>query len=424
MNYQSMFTGYEQLEHNSVIKALFDENQPVECLNQGQSGQVILDSTPFYAESGGQVGDKGFLIQGKTIFEVEDTQKRGKAHVHLGKLTAGSLRVGDKILAQLDTQARQATARNHSATHLLHAALRQILGDHVKQKGSLVEPERLRFDFSHFEPVTSQQLTHIEHLVNQQILLNTSVQTRLMALESALKSGAMALFGEKYDEQVRVLSIGDFSTELCGGTHVLSTGEIGLFKIVAETGTAAGVRRVEAITGQFALDWVAEAEKTLNSLTTLLKTNRESLAERLTQLLEQYRSHEKKITQLQTKLANSQGSDLASQAVDINGVKVLAAQLENVDQKQLRNTLDQLKNKLGTAAIVLAMVKENKISLVAGVTPDMTDKIKAGELVNHVAKQVGGKGGGRADMAQAGGNDPTQLSQALQSVTDWIRLRG
>jgi len=418
---QSEFTGYEQVQDESIVTALFYEGKPVNSLKGGQSGQVILEHTPFYAESGGQIGDKGQLMQGETIFEIQDTQKRGKAHVHIGQLTAGTIQLGDQLQAKIDQEARQATARNHSATHLMHAALRQTLGEHVKQKGSLVEPQRLRFDFSHFEPVTTAQLAQIEHLVNQQILRNTAVQTRIMAIEEAMNSGAMALFGEKYDAQVRVLSIGDYSTELCGGTHVQQAGDIGLFKIVSETGTAAGVRRIEALTGTRALDWVAQAEQTLNQLMTLVKTGQESLPDRIAQLLEQNRSFEKEISRLQGKLASNQGSDLASQAIEINGIKVLAAELKNMDVKQLRITLDQLKEKLGTAAILLATVKDSKISLIAGVTKNATDKIKAGDLMTHIAKQVGGKGGGRPDMAQGGGNDPSQLKGALESVTEWVR---
>jgi alanyl-tRNA synthetase len=420
---QSEFIGYEQVKKESTVIALFQEEKPVERLVIGQTGRVILEHTPFYAESGGQVGDKGILSlnQGKTTFEVQDTQKWGQAYLHLGKLTHGTLQIGDHLQAQIDEPARQATARNHSATHLLHAALRQILGEHVKQKGSLVEPERLRFDFAHFEPVTTEQLTHLERLVNEQILHNTPVQTRLMSLEDALDSGAMALFGEKYDQQVRVLSIGDFSTELCGGTHVRYAGDIGLFKIISETGTAAGIRRIEAITGTGALNWVIEMDQTLRNIANLLKIHPNSLKTRVAQLLEQNRNHEKEIARLQAKLASSQGSDLASQAQEINGIKVLAAKLENTDGKQLRNTLDQLKNKLGSAVIVLATVKENKIALVAGVTKDITHQINAGNLLTHVAKQVGGKGGGRPDMAQGGGNDPTKLPKALQSVTEWVK---
>ncbi len=404
---QSEFTGYEHVQDESIVTALFYEGKPVNSLNAGQTGQVILEHTPFYAESGGQVGDKGQLVQGETVFEIQDTQKRGKAHIHIGQVTTGTIQLGEQLQAKIDQEARQATARNHSATHLMHAALRQTLGEHVKQKGSLVEPERLRFDFSHFEPVTTAQLAQIERLVNQQILRNTPVQTRIMAIEEAMNSGAMALFGEKYDAQVRVLSIGDYSTELCGGTHVHQAGDIGLFKIVSETGTAAGVRRIEALSGNRALDWVAEAEQTLNQLMTLAKTGRESLADRIAQLLEQNRRFEKEISSLQGKLASNQGSDLASQAIEINGIQVLAAELKNMDVKQLRISLDQLKEKLGTAAILLATVKDNKISLVAGVTKNATDKIKAGDLLTHIAKKVGGKGGGRPDMAQGGGNDPS-----------------
>ena len=420
LDYKTKFTGYDNLQDESVVVALFYEGEAVDSLSIGQQGQVILENTPFYAESGGQVGDKGVLIQGETIFKVEDTKKIGKAHVHVGKLTGNSIKIGDRLQASIDIGARQAIARNHSATHLLHAALQQILGEHVKQKGSQVNSERLRFDFSHFEPINAEQIAKIERLVNQQILLNTPVETRLMDLEDAKNSGAMALFGEKYDEQVRVLSIGEFSTELCGGTHVNYAGDIGLVKIITETGTAAGVRRIEAITGNSALDWVANAENTLNQLSVLLKTKPDSLEEKLRQLVEQNRSKEKEIARLQAKLASSQGDDLANQAVEIKGIKILAAQLDNVDAKQLRNTLDTLKDKLGTAAIILASVKGEKISLVAGVTKNATDKVKAGELLNHVAKQVGGKGGGRAEMAQGGGTEPSKLTAALQSVKEWV----
>jgi len=418
---ESTFVGYEHIQSDSIIVALFDENQSVEQLHAGQRGRIVLAHTPFYAESGGQVGDKGTLIHNNSVFEVEDTQKMGSAHVHLGILTQGQIQVGDHLKAQVDIHARQATARNHSATHLLHAALRQQLGTHVTQKGSLVDAERLRFDFAHFEPLTPQQLIQIEHLVNQHIMLNHSVQTQLMHLEEALAKGAMALFGEKYEQQVRVLSMGEFSTELCGGTHVRYTGDIGLFKIVAESGIAAGVRRIEAITGHRALEWVSITEQRLNRLATLLKTHSETLEERLTQMLEQYRQTEKELARLQTKLAHAQGSDLSSQAIDIEGIKVIAAQLDHLDAKQLRSTLDQLKNKLAPAAIVLATVKENKIALIAGVTPELTERLKANDLVNHVAQQVGGKGGGRADMAQAGGNNPAPLPQALTSVPEWVR---
>lgn len=419
-DYQSTFTGYEQTETPSTVVALFHDNQSIDILQAGQEGQVFLAETPFYAESGGQIGDKGILVQGNTVFAVADTQKVGQTSMHLGQLTAGALKVGDSLLATIDVQARQATARNHSATHLLHAALRQTLGEHITQKGSLVEPERLRFDFSHFEPLSPKILKTLEQLVNQQILFNLPVQTQIMSLEAAMQSGAVALFGEKYAEKVRVLSIGDFSTELCGGTHVKRSGDIGLFKIVTETGVAAGVRRIEAITGKYALTWVTILEDTLKQITGLLKTNHETVIERLIQVLEQTRQQEKNLVQLQTKLASSQGDDLTQQAVEIKGIKVLASRLEKVEVQQLRHLLDQLKDKLGTAVIVLATVKDGKISLIAGVTADLMKQLKANELVNYVAQQVGGKGGGRPDMAQAGGTDPTCLNEALASVKTWV----
>jgi alanyl-tRNA synthetase len=398
LDYNSEFTGYEHVVDESVVTAVFDKGEHV---------HVVLEHTPFYAESGGQVGDKGVLVQADTVFEVQDTQKLGQAHVHIGVVKSGEIKVGDKLAAQVDANARKDTARNHSATHLLHAALQQILGDHVKQKGSLVNSDRLRFDFAHFEPVSSEQLENIERLVNEQILAGNLVKTRLMSLEDAMQSGAMALFGEKYDEQVRVLSIGDFSTELCGGTHVSHVGEIGLFKIISETGVAAGVRRIEAVTANRAHDWIAESENKLQDTIDSLKSKNRSL--------------EKEISRLQAKLASQQGSNLVDQAVDVNGVKVLAANLENVNAKQLRETLDQVKSKFDKAAIVLASVNGNKISLVAGVTKNITDQIKAGDLIKHVAAQVDGKGGGRPDMAQGGGNNPAKLSEALDSVLEWVR---
>jgi alanyl-tRNA synthetase len=425
LDFETHFTGYESVTNEAKVIALYADGQAVEQLQAGQQGRVVLDKTPFYAESGGQVGDTGQLQFKDAIFEVSDTQKVGSAFVHLGQLAKGNVKIGASLTAKIDAQQRQATARHHSATHLLHAALREVLGDHVKQKGSLVNPERLRFDFVHFEPMTVEQIAQVEYIVNQQILFNSQVNTQLMDLDEAMQSGAMALFGEKYDKKVRVLSMGqdNFSVELCGGTHVRHTGDIGLCKIIAETGIAAGVRRIEAVTGQKALEWVSRAEHTLQSVSSLLKTAPNQLEERVQQLLEHNRHTEKELQRLKAKLASSQGSDLSSQAVDINGIKVLAANVEGIEVKQLRDTLDQLKNKLGTAAIVLATVKDDKVSLVAGVTKDATDRIKAGELVNHVAKQVGGKGGGRPDMAQAGGNDPSQLDAALQSVADWVKAK-
>ncbi|MDM8546340.1 alanine--tRNA ligase [Candidatus Venteria ishoeyi] len=418
---KTKFTGYDALSETVTIAALFHEQQAVDCLHNGQQGQIVLDSTPFYAESGGQVGDTGLLSQGDTQFKVLDTQKSGDAFIHLGQVQGGDIKVGDSLSAQVDGSKRDATARNHSATHLLHAALREILGDHVQQKGSLVDPQRLRFDFSHFEAIHPEQLQQIEQRVNQEILKNIEVKTQLMSLEAAKDSGAMALFGEKYADDVRVLSMGAFSVELCGGIHVNRIGDIGLFKISSESGVAAGVRRIEAITGLGTQAWVEQTQNQVNTLAQLLKTTPDALESRVQQLLEQLKSNEKTLKQLQDQLNSNQGSDLAGDAVEVNGVKVLAAHIKNADVKTLRDLLDQLKNKLGSAAIVLATVKGDKITLVAGVTKAETGKIKAGALVNFVAQQVGGKGGGRPDMAQAGGNQPQALDGALKSVVAWVQ---
>ncbi len=424
---QTAFIGYNGLSGQSQVIALFRDQQAVETLKAGDSGQVILAATPFYGESGGQVGDSGILHSGEALFRVTDTQKHGHAHLHLGTLESGTMHLGDTLSAQVNAEQRAATVRHHSATHLLHAALRSVLGDHVKQKGSLVNPKRLRFDFSHFEPINAEQLNSIERMVNQQILINAAVETRLMKLEEAMGSGAMALFGEKYADEVRVLSMGGmlesgqkFSVELCGGTHVKQVGDIGLFKIISETGVAAGVRRIEAISGAVALDWVEDTEAKLWRLARLLKSDPNQLEERIQQLLEQLKSGEKTLQQLQNKLARSQGDDLLSQAVDIHGIKVLAAKLDGVEAKGLRDLLDQFKSKLGTCAVVLAVVNEDKVSLAAGVSKDALERVKAGELVNHVAQQIGGKGGGRPDMAQAGGNNPAALAGALESVKGWV----
>jgi alanyl-tRNA synthetase len=418
------FTGYEQLEDETRITALLRDGEAVEQLESGQAGVVVLEKTPFYAESGGQVGDRGYLSAGDARFEVRDTRKQGgEVITHIGTLSAGTLRVGDTVRACVDGARRQATVLNHSGTHLLHAALRQVLGEHVQQKGSLVEPERLRFDFAHYEPVSPQQLAEIERLVNAQIRANAAAETRVMTIDDAMASGAMALFGEKYGDNVRVISIGDFSTELCGGTHVSHAGDIGLFKIVGESGIAAGVRRIEAVTGEAALQWIAANENRLQQVAELVKGNREDVDERVAQLLEKNRSLEKELLQLKGRLASSQGSDLAARAVELGGIKVLAARLDGADVRALRDTLDQLKNKLGSAAVVLGTVSGDKVSLVAGVTSDQTGRIRAGELVNMVASQVGGKGGGRPDMAQAGGNQPENLDAALKSVADWVRER-
>jgi alanyl-tRNA synthetase len=420
MAYRSQFIGYDHLSGETQILVLFYQGHAVAQLNQGQHGQIILEQTPFYAESGGQMGDQGQIQQGDALFVIEDTQKAGDAVIHSGRVVRGIINDSEAVMTQVDGDSRQATARNHSATHLLHAALRQHLGKHVKQKGSQVSAQRLRFDFSHFEPIKYEPLQAIEREINQQILACTAVKTILMPLEQAKASGAMALFGEKYAHDVRVLTMGNDSVELCGGTHVKNIGEIGLCKIISETGVAAGVRRIEAITGKAALAWLNQNEQQLNNLADLFKTERQNLTSKAEQLLRQIRDHEKELHRLQSKLAASQGDDLAMQAIDIQGIKVLAVQLDGADNKRLRDTLDRMKNKLKSAAIVLAAVDGDKISLVAGVTSAETEKIKAGALVNHVAQQVGGKGGGRPDMAQAGGNQPAHLAAALASVKTWV----
>jgi alanyl-tRNA synthetase len=418
------FTGYDHLSDQARILALYRDGQARERLCTGEEGMVVLDLTPFYAESGGQVGDRGTLLGGDVRFEVGDTRKLGGEAVgHFGRVTQGELRVGEAVTAQVDLQRRRDTALNHSATHLLHAALRTVLGEHVQQKGSLVEPERLRFDFSHYEPLSREQILVIERLVNQQIRANHPVETHIMSLDDAKNSGAMALFGEKYADQVRVLRMGDFSTELCGGTHVDAVGDIGLFKILSEGGIAAGVRRIEAVTGERALTWVESEEDRLNRVADLVKGAREDVDEKVVQLIDRNRKLEKELEQLKARLASAAGSDLASQAVEVGGIKVLAAKLEGADAKSLRDTMDQLKNKLGSAVVVLAAVQGGKVSLVAGITKDLTGRMKAGDLVKAVAARVGGKGGGRPDMAQAGGNDPEGLPEALSLVDGWVRER-
>ncbi|HEX9801671.1 MAG TPA: alanine--tRNA ligase [Gammaproteobacteria bacterium] len=417
------FTGYEKLADSSRVVAIYRDGRPVDELAEGQRGMVVLDRTPFYAESGGQAGDCGRLTADGAVFEVQDTKKQGEAFVHLGLLTHGSLKSGESVQAEVDATLRRDTANNHSATHLLHAALRKVLGEHVQQKGSLVSAERLRFDFSHFEAVTAGELARIERMVNEQIRANLPVDTRIMAIDEAKGAGAMALFGEKYGDKVRVLSMGDFSIELCGGTHVSRTGDIGLLKIVSEAGVAAGVRRIEAVTGQGALDWIDSQQERLGRVAELVKGGRDDAADKVQQLIERSRRLEKELEQLKGKLASSQGSDLVSQAEEVGGIKVLAARLEGADPKGLRDIVDQLKSKLGTAAVVVAAVEGDKISLVAGVTRDATDRIKAGDMLKAVAEQVGGKGGGRPDMAQGGGSQPEKLEAALGSVSGWVRAQ-
>ena len=423
---ETEFTGYERFSDEATIIGLFKDGISADTLAANEEGLVVLDHTPFYAESGGQVGDVGrlALADGGVVFAVEDTRKQGgKVFGHIGRVTNGALHVGDTVKAEVDRARRQATALNHSATHLLHAALRTVLGDHVQQKGSLVDADRLRFDFSHFEPVSRAQLLEIERLVNEHIRRNHVVETRLMALDDAKSSGAMALFGEKYDAQVRVLRMSDFSVELCGGTHVKATGDIGLFKIVAEQGVASGVRRIEAVTGANALAWIEAEEERLNHIAGLVSGSRDEVDDKVAKLVERNRKLEKELDQLKAKLASASGADLAARAVDVAGTKVLAAQLDGTDAKSLRDTLDQLKNKLGTAVILLAAVDGDKVSLVAGVTKDRIGQIKAGDLVKTVAERVGGKGGGRPDMAQGGGSDPAALPQALAAVESWVRER-
>ena len=417
------FTGYTQLAESTKIVALYAEGTPVSVLNAGESGVIVLESTPFYAESGGQVGDQGVISAGSSRFAVQDTQKiKADVFGHHGVLAEGSLKVGDAVQAQVDTDLRAATMRNHSVTHLMHKALHTVLGEHVQQKGSLVNAERTRFDFTHNAPVTAAQIAQIEALVNAEILANTATAARVMDIEAAKATGAMMLFGEKYGETVRVLDIGT-SRELCGGTHVQRTGDIGLFKIVAESGVAAGVRRVEAVTGLNALTYLQGLEATVDAAASTLKAPTAELTARIVSTLEQIKTLEKEVAQLKGKLASSQGDELLGQAVEVQGVKILAAQLEGADAKTLRDTLDKLKDKLKSAAIVLAAVDGDKVQLAAGVTPDTLGKVKAGELVNFVAQQVGGKGGGKPDMAMAGGTDASKVPAALASVQAWVAER-
>ena len=417
------FTGYELLEEPAKVLALYAEGVAVPALQAGQNGVVVLSTTPFYAESGGQVGDQGQLLAAGAVFAVDDTLKiKSDVFGHHGTLASGALKVGDAVTARVDTGVRAATVRNHSATHLMHKALREVLGEHVQQKGSLVNAERTRFDFTHNSPVTDTQIREIEVLVNAEILANAATDAAVMDLAAAQKTGAMMLFGEKYGETVRVLSIGS-SKELCGGTHVGRTGDIGLFKIVAESGVAAGVRRVEAVTGANALAYLQSLEDTVQAAASTLKASPAELQGRIAQVLELVRGLEKEVAALKGKVASSQGDELMLQAVDVHGIKVLAARLEGADAKTLRETMDKLKDKLKTAVIVLAAVDGDKVQIAAGVTADSTGKVKAGELVNFVAQQVGGKGGGKADMAMAGGTDASKLPDALSSVLAWVSER-
>ncbi|MDE5180493.1 alanine--tRNA ligase [Escherichia coli] len=419
----SEFKGYDHLELNGKVTALFVDGKAVDAINAGQEAVVVLDQTPFYAESGGQVGDKGELKGANFSFAVEDTQKYGQAIGHIGKLAAGSLKVGDAVQADVDEARRARIRLNHSATHLMHAALRQVLGTHVSQKGSLVNDKVLRFDFSHNEAMKPEEIRAVEDLVNAQIRRNLPIETNIMDLEAAKAKGAMALFGEKYDERVRVLSMGDFSTELCGGTHASRTGDIGLFRIISESGTAAGVRRIEAVTGEGAITTVHADSDRLSEVAHLLKGDSNNLADKVRSVLERTRQLEKELQQLKEQAAAQESANLSSKAIDVNGVKLLVSELSGVEPKMLRTMVDDLKNQLGSTIIVLATVAEGKVSLIAGVSKDVTDRVKAGEPIGMVAQQVGGKGGGRPDMAQAGGTDAAALPAALASVKGWVSAK-
>ena len=417
----STFTGYDRLDGESTVVALLRDGRQVERLEPEEEGSVVLGETPFYAESGGQVGDRGLLVSDRIRFEVTDTQRHADAIVHVGVVTGGALSAGAVVDARVDARARRAAARNHSATHLMHAALRAVLGEHVQQKGSLVAPDRLRFDFSHYEPVTREEIRRIEAMVSSWILDNDEARTDVVPLDDAKRSGAIALFGEKYDDPVRVLRFGDYSVELCGGTHVSRSGDVGLFKIVSEGGIAAGVRRIVALTGEEALAWVHSMEDRIDSIAGSMKADAETVVDRVEAMLARNRELERDLDRLKARVAASRGDDLAAQAVDVDGLKVLAAKIDGADPKALRETVDRLKNRLGSAAVVLAAVNGGKVALVAGVTKDSTDRIEAGTLANHVARQVGGRGGGRPELAQAGGNDPSGVDQAIRSVPGWVR---
>jgi alanyl-tRNA synthetase len=417
------FVGYESLDTRGQVTLLVKDGRAVETARAGDEVVIFLDRTPFYAESGGQVGDTGTLSASGVEIRIDDTQKAGKGHAHIGTIVNGEIRLGDTLEAHVDEVRRNAIILNHSATHLLHAALRKVLGEHVTQKGSLVAPDRLRFDFSHFEPVTAEQLERIEALVNEQVRANAEAQTTVMDFDDAVAAGAMALFGEKYDDRVRVLKIGDFSTELCGGTHVTRAGDIGLLKITSEAGIASGVRRIEAVTGARAMDWVRAGEEALRRIAGLIRGGREDAEDKVRQLLQRSRQLEKEVQKLKGQLASGQGHDLAGQAVDIGDIKVLAARVDGADAKALRDAVDRLKQKLGKSVVVLGSVDDGKVQLVAGVTRDAVALVKAGDLVNEVAQFVGGKGGGRPDMAQAGGNEPAGMDAALARVSQYVAER-
>jgi alanyl-tRNA synthetase len=418
---ETCFTGYEGVDGQCQIIELYKGGEAVDFLQDGDEGVVVLDSSPFYAESGGQIGDTGVIETDDGSFFVSDTQKSGKANVHIGRLQKGKLAVGDNVAARVDAERRAAIILNHSATHLMHAALRKVLGEHVQQKGSLVAPDRLRFDFSHYEPVTAEQLQEIEDLVNEQIRRNSTADIRLMSYDDAVASGAIALFGEKYDEEVRVLSLGDgFSVELCGGTHVKATGDIGVFKITSEGGVAAGIRRIEAVTGKGAMDWIDANQHSLFEVAGLLRSQPDQVSEKVAQLLKSNKELEKKLATAKHALLTGEATGQDDNVQEVGGVKVLASRVDGVDAKAMREAIDRVKDKLQNAVVVMGSVENGKVRLAAGVTKNNTDRIRAGDLVNFVAGQVGGKGGGRPDFAQAGGTNPDGLDAALASVSDWV----
>jgi alanyl-tRNA synthetase len=419
---KSEFTGYHHLKEQADVVALFNSDGQTEQLKKGDKGQIVLGHTPFYAESGGQVGDKGTIKTQNGLFVVHDTQKMGEAIIHLGVMQEGQISVKEKVEAMVDEKLRQATMLNHSATHLLHAALREIIGKHVTQKGSLVAPDRLRFDYAHFEPLTPEQIQQIEDRVNEKILENSEAKITEMKPDEAIKAGAMALFGEKYGDKVRVLNMGQgYSVELCGGTHTSRTGDIGLFKIISEAGIASGVRRMEALTGKGAMQWLTNADKSVQHLAQVLKTDRVSVENKVLQLLDKCKELEKETQRLKGKLASGQGGDISADAISLGDIKLLVKKLSDTDVKIMRELVDDLKNKLGTGVIVLAATSDEKVQIIVGVTKNYTGKLSAGDLANFIAQQVGGKGGGRPDLAQAGGTNPAQLDKALNSVADWIK---
>ena len=417
---ESRFTGYEGIAEESDVVALFKDGEPAKRLSAGDNGAVVLASTPFYAESGGQVGDTGVIESGNTSFLVADTQKSGKANVHFGKVQRGKLKLGDKVTAKVDGDRRKAIVLHHSATHLLHAALRQVLGDHVLQKGSLVAPDRLRFDFSHYEPVTPEQLHEIEQFVNDEVRRNTAAITKLMKYDDAVESGAIALFGEKYDDEVRVLRLGNFSVELCGGTHVFSTGDIGIFKVTSEGGVASGVRRIEAVSGKQAIAWIDENQQALDNVALLLRSPRDQVPAKVEQLIRRLKDLEKELAATRQKLLAGKTSDIAENVVVVDGLNVLATRMDGADAKTLRDAVDRFKDRFKSAVVVLGSVDNGKVRLAAGVTKDAVDRIRAGDVIRPVAEQVGGKGGGRPDFAQAGGSNPEALDAALDSVPGWV----